>query len=134
MKTLFFKDYFDSLGNALDRLSDALNKKDLDIDLDLHDIVIHRFEFCIELYWKVLKKILVYEKIKCSSPREVLEQAYQIDLINNEKAWLSMLDDRNKTSHLYSLEVSNEIFLRVKDHFPVMLKNYKHIQKKYFPQ
>ena len=35
------------------------------------------------------------------TPRDILKTAYQKNLINNEKVWLSMMEDRNLTSHIY---------------------------------
>jgi len=62
---------------------------------------IQRFEFVIELFWKTLKRALEYEGRISKTPRESLKEAFQAGWIGNELVWLSMLDSRNLTSHLY---------------------------------
>ena len=78
----------------------------------------------IELSWKMLKKILSYEKIESTTPLDVLRKAYQFNLINDEDQWLSILDDRNNTSHMYKQKDAKRVFENIKRHFPVMHKTY----------
>ncbi len=54
MEKEFWQDYFASLGNALQRLGEAVSHHPDQKNL-YRDASIQRFEFCIELYWKVLK-------------------------------------------------------------------------------
>ncbi len=61
----------------------------------LQDAAIQRFEFVTELFWKVLQKVLAYEKIEANTPRELLNVAYIYALIDDEALWLRMLTDRN---------------------------------------
>ncbi len=132
MEKEFWKDYFETLGDALTRLEEVLNRPDLANDDCLPDAVIQRFEFSIELYWKVLKKFLVYEKIDATTPRDVLKKAYQYGLIDDEKEWLLMMDDRNKTSHVYKQEEAIRVFENVKEYFPIMKKNYEKLKTKFY--
>ena len=41
--------------------------------------------------------------------RETTEMAFSMSLIDNGEAWLEMIDDRNKTSHLYDEEMATEV-------------------------
>ncbi len=66
------------------------------------DGVIQRFEFTFELLWKTLKIVLESKGILCKAPTECLKDAFRLGLINDEAAYLQMLKDRNRTSHLYS--------------------------------
>lgn len=86
-----------ALGKALQRLDESL-AFDLTQPLVV-DACIQRFEFCIELTWKTLKKCLAIEGIEANTPRECIQQAYAIYWLNDETAWLSMLKDRNLTSN-----------------------------------
>lgn len=131
MDKSLWKDYFDNLGKALARLGEALEHPELATADILQDAAIHRFEFSIELYWKVLKKILSYEKIESTTPRDVLRKAYQFKLIDDEDQWLSMLDDRNNTSHVYKQEDAKRVFENIKSHFPIMAKTYTNLKEKY---
>lgn len=130
MEKEFWKDYFESLGDALSRLKETVECKD-DVDY-LPDATIQRFEFCIELYWKVLKKFLAYEKIDAVTPRDTIQKAFQYGFIDNGDIWLQMLDDRNETSHVYKEEVSKRIFHHIRTYWPVLEANYKKLQKRFY--
>lgn len=100
--------------DAFSRLKEgALQAKD---DLG-KDGVIQRFEFTFELLWKSLKVFLEYEGIECRTPRECLKSAFRIDIIEAEEVFLDMLEDRNKTSHIYDKEESEKIFQRIKNDY-----------------
>ena len=131
MNSLFWKDYFDSLGQALKRLSEVITHKDIDTVDFMQDATIQRFEFVIELYWKVLKKILTYEKIDATTPREVLKKAFQFNLINDEETWLAMLDDKYNTSHAYKQEEAKKVFEHIKLYLPVLESTYSLLKNKY---
>ncbi|MCX7338803.1 MAG: HI0074 family nucleotidyltransferase substrate-binding subunit [Alphaproteobacteria bacterium] len=128
----FWKDYFDSLGDALARLGDVLKHPDLEAVDYLQDAAIQRFEFTIELFWKVLKKFLAYEKIDTTTPRDVLKNAFQYNFIDDEDVWLLMLDDRNKTSHLYKQEQAKQIFKNIQSHYPVMQRTYDALKNRFY--
>ena len=128
---IFWKDYFNSLGRALSRLADVISHKDVDTIDFMQDAAIQRFEFVIELYWKVLKKILTYEKVDCTTPRDVLRQAYQFKIINDEAMWLAMLDDRNNTSHVYKEEDAKRVYEHIKIYLPVLENTYASLKQLY---
>jgi len=126
-----WQDSLESLGKAISRFSDIVHDPGfINGVLKDQDSAIQRFEFCIELYWKVLKKILAYEKIIVQTPREVLQKSYQYHLIDDEKIWLSMLDDRNKTSHMYQEEMAAEICKRIPDYYKIMKVTYEKLEKR----
>ena len=111
---------------AVDKFEDAFNKLKQGIiqakdELD-KDGVIQRFEFTFELLWKTLKIFLANEGIECKTPRGCLRQAFRIGLIEDEEKFLDMLEDRNKTSHIYNKETSEKIFERIKTEYIPCLK------------
>src|SRR5690349_689402 len=108
------KDSFSSLGDALQRLSELLARPEVESDRALIDATIKRFEFCIELYWKALKKILFQEGIETTTPKDVFAKAYRFHFIDDEEVWIEMLDDRNNTAHTYDEELADEIFHDIK--------------------
>jgi len=110
MEKEFWKDYFESLGKAIQKLGEVLQLPDLQTTDYLQDAAIHRFEFCIELYWKVLKKFLATEEVETTTPRDVIAKAYQFQFIDDEKVWLEMLRNRNITSHIYNQEEAKRVF------------------------
>lgn len=131
MLELPWKDSFDLLGKAIHRLKEVMiHPKPTQIDY-LIDATIQRFEFTIELFWKALKKILFYEKIESTTPRDTLNKAYQYYLIDDEALWLKMMDDRNNTSHAYKESEAARIFLNIQNYLPIFEKTYQKLKEKY---
>jgi len=114
---------FQQLADALERLREALAEP-VTNSLAI-DGTIQRFEFTIELFWKALKRLLAYEGIDTSTPRETLQQAYQAGWLTNETAWLDMLRDRNQTSHAYDKALARQIYERVRVNFPELERALK---------
>lgn len=106
---------------AVERYTDALNKLVEGIEkaqdqLD-RDGVIQRFEFTFELCWKTLKLILEYEGFDCQSPRSCIKEAFRRDFIVDNEIYLDMLEDRNRSSHIYDEQTSIEIFDHIKERY-----------------
>jgi nucleotidyltransferase substrate binding protein (TIGR01987 family) len=118
-----------SLSNALNRLEEAL-KAPLDNDLVL-DATIQRFEFSLDLFWKTLKRLLSYGGVEAKFPREVLKQAYQIGWLQDEEAWLQMLDDRNQMAHIYDEAKAREIYGHIHRNFPEMRRTFEFLKAKF---
>ena len=97
--------------NGFERLKEAITLAKDDLD---KDGAIQRFEFTFELLWKALKIFLEYQGILVNTPRESLKEAFRINLLGDEEIFLDMLEDRNRTSHIYDKETSEEIFERIK--------------------
>lgn len=102
-----FKDAFSRLNDGVLQAKDELDR----------DGVIQRFEFTFELLWKCLKVFLEREGIKCATPRDCLKSAFRAGLITDEDAFLNMLDDRNKSSHIYSQQEAGKIFQNIKNSY-----------------
>lgn len=100
-------------------------------DLD-KDGVIQRFEFTFELFWKTLKIFLAYKGIETKTPRDSLKEAFRINLIEDEELFLNMLEDRNKTSHIYDESTADDIFVRIKNEYVQLIeKTIQKIKTKY---
>ena len=114
------------LNDASDRLKEGLLAADDELG---RDGVIQRFEFTFEMFWKSLKLYLADEGVICKTPRECLKSAFRIGVFEDEAVFLDMLEDRNKTAHIYSREESESIFERIKTRYhsqiEVALKNIK---------
>ena len=100
------------LEKALLRLKDATEQAEGELE---KDGTIQRFEFTVELLWKTFKIVLQYNGIDCSSPRNCVKEAFKSGLLEDDEVILDMLEDRNKSSHIYDEQVSEEIFQRVKN-------------------
>ena len=109
---------------ALRRLEEGIRftrEDETEENLLKRDGVIQRFEFTFELLWKTLKIVLEGKGILCKAPLECLREAFRLGLIQDETAYVQMLKDRNKTSHLYSKDQADDIFENIKSiHLPKM--------------
>ena len=112
-----------SVERALKRLEIAL-VQNLDNELVV-DGTIQRFEFCIELFWKMLKRALQEEGIETGTPREAIQKAFQVKWFDDEHLWLQMLHDRNQTSHIYDEEVAMEIYRRIPSYHSAMKMTFE---------
>ena len=112
----------EDLIKATARLQEALNVENVtDVVIDG---VLHRFELTFELAWKTMKDYLEFVGLiqKTGSPREVLQNAYQNDLIDNGEDWIEMMLSRNTLSHLYDEEESREIYEKIKNKYADMIE------------
>ncbi|MEK6813404.1 MAG: HI0074 family nucleotidyltransferase substrate-binding subunit [Nitrospirota bacterium] len=97
---------------AADRLKESAGRAVDDLD---RDGVIKRFEFTFELFWKALKLAVEYEGFDCAGPRSCIKEAVRRGILEDGEEALDMLDDQNKTTHIYSEETAREIFDRIKE-------------------
>ncbi|RTZ72029.1 MAG: nucleotidyltransferase [Gammaproteobacteria bacterium] len=98
------------LKQAVARLEDALGRVRDDLD---RDGAIQRFEFTVELLWKTLAIQLEYQGITCQSPRNCIKLAFRHGLIEDDELLLDMIEDRNRSSHVYNEKTAEEIFTRI---------------------
>jgi len=118
------KDLHRDLSHALTRLKEAL-QEDASKSTIIIDGVIQRFEFTFELAWKLMKFILNYQGIEALTPRSVIKEAFKAKLIQEGKEWIDMLEDRNKTSHIYDEKEAQRIYEKIKDNHLRLLENLK---------
>lgn len=83
------------------------------------------FEFTFELFWKTTKKFLQREGVEVKTPRETLQTAYQLSWIHDEKKWLTMLNDRNETSHIYDQAMAKRIYKNIKTYLSPLKEAYE---------
>jgi len=119
---------FKDLGEALKRLKEALDAP-LDEQRFAIDTSIHRFEFCIELFWKNFKNLVEREGKEALSPKQAISEAYALKWFDDEKIWLNMLKDRNVTSHTYKKVNADAIYQRIKQYYPEMKKIYDRLNE-----
>jgi nucleotidyltransferase substrate binding protein (TIGR01987 family) len=119
---------FTKLSKALVSL-EQIAKKPHQKDRSNIDATIQRFEFTIELFWKLLKAILEDKGVMVQYPKEILQEAYKGRLIHDEVSWLQMLKDRNLTSHTYDEKLADQIFHHIQSYLPVLRKTFDALQK-----
>ena len=99
---------------ALGRLKEAIEEIKIHPSAVVRDGVIQRFEFTTELAWKACReKLLEDGYVNIDSPKATMRQAYAAGLIDDEETWLSLLQARNLSSHMYSEEQAEQIFEQI---------------------
>ena len=107
------------LAAALGRLEEALLAPRTALN---RDASIQRFEFTFELFWKALKVFAEEQGLRVFSPRESLRAGYRLGLLPDEQSVLRMLEDRNKTSHLYNEAMAEDVYQRLAVYAELMSK------------
>ena len=109
---------FESFKNSLDSLAEA-RQRDLSDSFVLSGTSA-KFSITFDLAWKVMKDILIqYYAITgfvTGSPREVLKQSFQANLITGDE-WIEMLKVKNQLAHDYDGVI-------VKEHCQTIIHEY----------
>lgn len=114
---------------ALSSLENVAERPMQDDEINV-DATIQRFEFTIELFWKLLKVILESKGVEVQYPKDVLREAFKGHLINDETQWLSMLKDRNLTSLTYDEKLAHEVYKRIQGYVPIFKITLDQLLKK----
>jgi len=109
----------EKLERALARLEEAL-AEDPSAPLVL-DGTIQRFEFVFELCWKAMRAVLADQGIETASPRAAIRAAYAAGLIDDEAAWLALLQARSETSHTYDEAQARQVYARICHALPALI-------------
>lgn len=86
---------------------------------------IQKFEYCIELCWKIIKVFLnTVHGVDAVSPKSTIKEFYRVALVTEQEYELlnEMLDDRNRLSHIYNELFFEDIYLKLNDYLVVMKK------------
>ena len=95
--------------NALRRFDEALALEPLD---DIHRAgCIQYFEFTFDLAWKSIQSIALFYGLEpVKSPRVAFKTAFSQGWVTEQSPWLSMLEARNRMSHVYNSEEALEVY------------------------
>lgn len=122
---------FEQFEKALDSLESVLNMQNIPLDV-LRDSKIQRFEYCSELFWKMLRLYLLQEKgLKITAPKEILRQCHieKLFSLHDLELLLQMIDDRNATSHAYAINLAKKIEFNIPQYFVIMKQVQGEISK-----
>jgi nucleotidyltransferase substrate binding protein (TIGR01987 family) len=96
------------LKRAVSRLKEVLTYPKNDI---IRDSAIQRFEFTVELSWKVLQRYLRSSGYaEHLTPKQTIREAARLGLITDPEAWIRFIDARNLSSHTYREALAEEVF------------------------
>ena len=90
----------------INRLIDYINQPYNSI---IRDAALKRFEITAHLAWKSIQAYAKKQGILCNSPRSCIKTAFQLKLIEHDKNWLAMIEDRNYSVHLYKEEMADKL-------------------------
>lgn len=124
MKEQRIKELYEDFTNALNRLNEAL-KADVKLTDVVIDGTIQRFEFTFELAWKLAKALLEYNGVDVTMPRLIIKEAYAAKMLSDGDGWIDMLEDRNKTSHIYDEKEALLIYRKIKEKHLPLFKEFK---------
>lgn len=93
---------------------DAENPDAVDELAAFRDSVIQRFEYCTDGFWKIIKIYLEQIEgitLETTGPKPIARTAALHHVISEEEsaALIQMIEERNKTSHIYQEEIADEI-------------------------
>jgi nucleotidyltransferase substrate binding protein (TIGR01987 family) len=123
-----WKQRFTNFEKVFFKLKEAVDLKDPN-ELERNGLV-QRFEFTLDLSWKVMKDFLEYKGFSFKpSPKDTLRQAFESGFIDYAQALIDGLDIRNELSHDYSGEKFEEAEAILRsDIFPALYKLYHFFQ------
>lgn len=102
-KDIRWKQRFQNFEKAYMRLKEAMEMKEL-TELERNGLI-QRFEFTLDLSWKVMKDFLEEQGFAFKpSPKDTLRMAQQSNYITYAQELIDGLDIRNELSHDYSGE------------------------------
>ncbi len=94
----------------------------------VQDSLIKRFEYTLEVAWKICKKHLEEEgfaEAATGSPKSIIRLAAQRNLISNPETWFNYLQFRQDTSHDYSSDKAETVLDIVEDFYEDVLNLYR---------
>jgi nucleotidyltransferase substrate binding protein (TIGR01987 family) len=98
-----------------------LSSEKLDVEMQtvFRDACIQRFEYCIEMSWKLSMKIL---GSTTAAARPAVREMARNTLIKNPETWFEFIDARNETSHSYDENIAQKVFKKVQEFYPEVIK------------
>ena len=113
-------EYFTKAYNVLDRAAQILEPNEIE-----KMGIIQSFEVVFELAWKLMGDFLKQEGYQVRTPREIIKQAVQIDMINDGYSWLDALQQHNLVAHTYNEQIVDDTLTEIRNtYLPIMQKLY----------
>jgi len=110
------------LEKSVQRLEEVLKLEKTALN---RDAAIKRFELAFDLAWKTIKTYLEEEKnIIRNSPTDCFREAFQQGLIEYDRTWLEIAQDRNRMTHIYNEQMAEDFYQRLPaalEHFQKLL-------------
>ena len=114
-------------GEMLEAYRNNANRPSLEQEA-VQDSLIKRFEYTLEVAWKICKKHLEEEgfaEAVTGSPKSIIRLAAQRNLISNPEAWFNYLQFRQDTSHDYSSDKAETVLDVAESFYADVVKLYR---------
>jgi len=82
---------------------------------------IQAYEYCFELAWKTMTRVLEQRGMITNSPRETFRIAARVGLISDAELWFAFMKERNHTVHCYDQDVVDDVV----EIFPIFSQELK---------
>jgi nucleotidyltransferase substrate binding protein (TIGR01987 family) len=121
------------LGRAMERRAEVLRQHDHELAELLRTAAIQCFEFSYEQGVMAIRRVLEARSDR-NDPyamdfKEVLREASDMGLIEDETAWFEYRRLRNRTSHTYMASVAEEVFEQLPAFFKDGLRLLEELEK-----
>lgn len=119
MPDIRWKQRFNNYSKAFQTLVEAVElTRTRDLSKLEEQGLIQSFEFTHELAWNVLKDYLEEKGIVgLIGSKDATRAAFKNGLIEDGEAWMTMIEDRNKTSHTYDPAVAHAVVENILERF-----------------
>ena len=87
--------------------------------------LIQCFEYTFELAWKTTKDYLNQEGFDVKSPRQTIQTAFQLELIQDGHDWIDALEKRNLLAHTYDEQFVKQAEQLIRNKYYPMLVSLK---------
>ncbi len=113
-----WKQRFQNFEKAYEMFQRRIDEYEKNRTLEAYQMaLIQAYEIIIELAWKLIKDYLEDGGTKVNTPKQVIRQAFQFEIIAHGEDWMEALALRNLTSHTYNEDVSNKVLNFVTEKF-----------------
>ena len=115
-KDIRWQQRFANYQKALQQLTKFIQKEKLN-ELEEQGLI-QAFEYTHELAWKSLADFLKHKRNKeIYGSKDATREAFNLQLIENGEIWMSMIQNRNLTSHTYNEDTTQEIVQAIKNKY-----------------
>lgn len=115
-KDIRWQQRFANYQKALQQLTKFIQKEKLN-ELEEQGLI-QAFEYTHELAWKSLADFLKHKGNKeIYGSKDATREAFNLQLIENGEIWMSMIQNRNLTSHTYNEDTTQEIVQAIKNKY-----------------
>lgn len=136
-KDIRWKQRFSNYKKALAMLTKGIEivEGDEEFSVDIRDIMheglIQRFEYTLELAWNVMKDYEMNQgKMDIPGSRAAIREALAMGIIK-DRTWMNSINDRNLSTHDYNRSTANEIRNKiVNTYYPLFIDFEKEMEER----